>query len=63
MLSQQITDSRNLEFTNLKGTIIKTIRNHDVYEREESIRRVLIEQVNTLKDCKLLFCHQSLIHS
>lgn len=31
-----------------------TIRDSDVYEREEAVRKILIKQINTLKDCKSL---------
>ena len=36
----------------LKQLIVDTIRDNDVYEREESVRKILIKQINTLKDCK-----------
>jgi len=38
----------------LKQLIVDTIRDNDVYEREESVRKILIKQINTLKDCKSL---------
>lgn len=31
---------------------MNTIRDNDIYEREESVRRILTKQINTLKDCK-----------
>lgn len=51
-MSHKISTTRLGEFTQLKQLIVDTIRDHDVYEREESIRRILTKQINTLKDCK-----------
>lgn len=51
-MTQQISTHRAGEFTQLKQLIVDTIRENDVYEREESVRRILIKQINTLKDCK-----------
>ena len=51
-MTQQISTSRLGEFTQLKKLIVETIRDNDVYEREEAIRKILTKQINTLKDCK-----------
>ena len=51
-MTQHISTSRAGEFTQLKQLIVDTIRENDVYEREESVRKILIKQTNTLKDCK-----------
>ena len=51
-MTQQISTTRLGEFTQLKKLIVETIRDNDVYEREEAIRKILTKQINTLKDCK-----------
>ena len=51
-MTQHISSSRAGEFTQLKQLIVDTIRENDVYEREESVRTILTKQTNTLKDCK-----------
>ena len=53
-MTQTISTSRVGEFTQLKKLITDTIRDHDVYEREEGIRKILTQQTNTLKDCKYI---------
>lgn len=51
-MTQQIGTNRSREFTQLKQLLVNTIRDTDIYEREESVRRILTKQINTLKDCK-----------
>jgi len=51
-MTNQISTGRVGEFMQLKQLIVDTIRDNDVYEREESVRKILVKQINTLKDCK-----------
>lgn len=51
-MTNQISIGRVGEFMQLKKLIVDTIRDNDVYEREESVRKILVKQINTLKDCK-----------
>lgn len=51
-MTQGITVGRAREFTQLKQLLVSTIRDNDIYEREESVRRILTKQINTLKECK-----------
>ena len=39
-----------VEFKQLKQQIVTALRESDVYERDESVRKILTEQVNTIKD-------------
>ena len=54
-MTEQVATKRAGEFTQLKQMIVDTIRDNDVYEREEAVRRILTKQINTLKDCKYKF--------
>ena len=49
-MTTQIATQRVGEFSKLKHLIVETIRNNDIYEREESVRKILIKQINQLKD-------------
>ena len=51
-MTEGIESRRVEEFTKLKQLIVENIRNNDVYEREEAVRKILIKQINSLKDCK-----------
>ena len=42
-MSEAISRGRTLEFSKLKQLIVDTIRDNDVYEREESVRRILLQ--------------------
>lgn len=53
-MTQKISTQRLGEFMQLKQLIVDTIRDNDVYEREEGIRKILTQQTNTLKDRKSL---------
>ena len=53
-MSDRISANRVEEFVQLKQLIVDTIRDNDVYEREERVRQILTKQINTLKDCKCL---------
>lgn len=39
-----------LEFKAIKQQIVTALRENDVYERDEGVRKILIDQVNTIKD-------------
>ena len=45
-MTTQIATNRVGEFSKLKHLIVETIRNNDIYEREESVRKILIKQIN-----------------
>ena len=45
-MTTQIATQRVGEFSKLKHLIVETIRNNDIYEREESVRKILIKQIN-----------------
>lgn len=47
----------------IKRLIVDTIRDNDVYEREEGIRKILTQQTNTLKDCKSFISLNACLHS
>lgn len=49
-MTNQIATTRTDEFIQLKQLIVDTIRDNDVYEREENVRKILTKQINTLKD-------------
>jgi phosphoenolpyruvate-protein kinase (PTS system EI component) len=51
-MTQKISDERMVDFRQLKQQIVNALRENDVYERDESVRKILITQVNTIKDCK-----------
>lgn len=51
-LTEGIGARRKDQFVQLKAMIVSTIRENDVYERDEGIRKILIHQINALKDCK-----------
>ena len=51
-MTEQIASTRDLEFQDLHDTITQTIKNHDIYAKEESIRGALTGQINLLKDRK-----------
>ena len=42
-MTQKISTTRVGEFVKLKQLIVDTIRDNDVYEREESVRGILIK--------------------
>ena len=58
-MTEQISSQRADEFIKLKKLIVETIRDSDVYEREESVRKILVKQINSLKDCKFAFARYS----
>lgn len=44
---------RNAEFAQIEHQIQETLRSNAVYEQEEACRKMLLQQVNTLKhQCK-----------
>ena len=51
-MTQAIATQRATDFLDMKQHIVETIRDNDVYEREEGVRKILTQQINTLKDCK-----------
>ena len=51
-MTNQISQDRLMEFSGLKQQIVSTLRDSSVYERDEAIRKILVAQINTLKDCK-----------
>ena len=51
-MTERIASTRELEFQDLHQTITQTMKNHDIYAREESIKGALTGQINLLKDCK-----------
>ena len=42
-MTESISTQRAGEFNQLKQLIVDTIRENDVYEREESVRRIIIK--------------------
>ena len=41
--------------------IVSTLRDSTVYERDEGVRKILLSQINSLKDCKFLLIKSNMI--
>ena len=52
MMTDSIGKHRLDEFKILKQQIVSTLRDNSIYERDEAVKKILISQMNGLKDCK-----------
>ena len=53
-MTTQIARNHQADYIKLKEQIQETVRSNEIYEKEESTRKLLLEQVNVLKHCKFI---------
>jgi len=53
-ITAKVHHNRQQEFTQIDSQIQETLRSNEVYQQEEACRKMLLQQINTLKNqCKV----------